>query len=650
MRTEIVGVLKSSKPPASNISKDERRAIKSLQDDKSIMVLGADKGRATVILDKSVYHEKMLSLLSDTKTYKKLDKDPTPKHKKELVSILHRLEKEDKIRKEDKQYLYPTTEYVPRIYGSPKIHKDGTPLRPIVDFTGSIGYNVAKSLADILGPLVGKTEHHVLNSKCLADNLRDTTVEEDEILNSHDVVALFTNTPIDLTLRIIRERLESDKDLSNRTLLNIDDIIELTRFSLSTVAYFRYSDVIYRQCFGMAMGSPLSPIGCNIFMEWLEQQAITTAPISCRPRLWRRYVDDVLEIIRKGEVDNLTDHLNQTDPSGSIRFTYEQEQNGCIPFLDTLIMRKPDGSVKLCIYRKKTHTDQYLQFASHHPLHQKLGVIRTLLDRSDSIVTEDADRVLEEQHIKKALATCGYPEWTINKVKSDKQKRLSKTTATKKNDKDKSKGLVVVPYVSGVSERIARVYKKHGFATSFKPHKTLRQMLVHPKDKLDHLQKAETVYEIPCAGCPKTYIGETGRAFGTRLQEHKKDVSKFEKKPYTRSTRKDSTADQHKSAITDHVAATNHAINWTEAKTIDRESDKTTRWIKEAIWIRRRGERKTLNKDEGAYTLHNIYDQLVGATPSTTVLAFGNGKSKIPVAKRQSCQSDEAASLAVKRN
>ena len=247
LRSEIVGTLKSAKPPTSNISKDERKAIKELQEEDSIMVLGADKGRATVVLDKSEYDNKMQALLSDTKTYVKLDKDPTPKLKKELVSILQGLEKEGKIRKEDKQFLYPTTENVLRIYGSPKIHKDGTPLRPIVDFTGSVGYNVAKSLADILSPLVGQSEHRVLNSKNLADDLRDLTIEEDEILNSHDVVALFTNTPIDLTLQILRERLEQDDDLKNRTRLSIDDILKLTEFSLSSVAYFSYSGAIYRQ-------------------------------------------------------------------------------------------------------------------------------------------------------------------------------------------------------------------------------------------------------------------------------------------------------------------------------------------------------------------------------------------------------------------
>ena len=85
----------------TNISKDERRVIKELQDEDSIMVLGADEGRATVVLDKSTYEEKMQSVLSDERTYEKLDKDPTPVHKKKPISILQTLEKENKIRKED---------------------------------------------------------------------------------------------------------------------------------------------------------------------------------------------------------------------------------------------------------------------------------------------------------------------------------------------------------------------------------------------------------------------------------------------------------------------------------------------------------------------------------------------------------------------
>ena len=96
-------------------------------------------------------------------------------------------------------------------------------------------------------------------------------------------------------------------------------------------------------------------------------------------------------------------HLNQTGPADSIKFRYEKEQDGSIPFLDTLIIRKPDGSIKLLINLKATHTDFYLNFSSHHPINHKLVVVRTLLDYSNSVITDPKDRELEAENIKVAL-------------------------------------------------------------------------------------------------------------------------------------------------------------------------------------------------------------------------------------------------------
>ena len=152
-----------------------------------------------------------------------------------------------------------------------------------------------------------------------------------------------------------------------------------------------------------------------------------------------------------------------------------------------------------------------------------------------------------------------------------------------------------------------------------KPHCTLRNILVHAKDKRDSLQTAETIYEIPCKNCPKTYIGETGSLFKTRLNEHKTKAEKISSKSFTRSQRKTSSSEIFKSAISEHVAANNHVIGWDEARVIDLEPDKTTRWLKEAITIRSRG-RNTMNKDEGANKLHKIYDQLILNRQSSSVM------------------------------
>jgi len=64
---------------------------------------------------------------------------------------------------------------------------------------------------------------------------------------------------------------------------------------------------------------------------------------------------------------------------------------------------------------------------------------------------------------------------------------------------------------------IARIIRKHNVPVAMKPYKTLKSILVHPKDKQEKEDLTECVYKVPCANCDKTYIGETGRKFGVRL-------------------------------------------------------------------------------------------------------------------------------------
>ena len=100
----------------------------------------------------------------------------------------------------------------------------------------------------------------------------------------------------------------------------------------------------------------------------------------------------------------------------------------------------------------------------------------------------------------------------------------------------------------------------------------IRNLLVHLKDKMNTEKTADCVYRIPCTACTncqKVYIGETGQSFGVRTKEHcKQEVCK-----YTRSTKRQVTSEQNKSAITDHVNTENHVINRDEATVIARESD-----------------------------------------------------------------------------
>ncbi len=182
-------------------------------------------------------------------------------------------------------------------------------------------------------------------------------------------------------------------------------------------------------------------------------------------------------------------------------------------------------------------------------------------------------------HIKKALKKYGYPNWTIKKVKKDMAKKAELTTMQKKQHKkkqqqDRAKGMVVLPYIKGTTEAVRRVLKKYGVGTCVKPYQTLRQILVHPKDKIEHTKKTEVVYQIPCKNCSHSYVGETARKLETRVKEHRQEYEKATDSKYTRSTRKVSETELSKSAITDHAKQCNHVIDWEGAKVIDSESDK----------------------------------------------------------------------------
>jgi len=91
--------------------------------------------------------------------------------------------------------------------------------------------------------------------------------------------------------------------------------------------------------------------------------------------------------------------------------------------------------------------------------------------------------------------------------------------------------------VEGTSEKVARVMRKHQVPVAMRPVKTLKSLLVHPKDKQEEEEIIDCVCKIPCASCEKCYIGETGRKFGTRLKEHKTEVESITSKPFTRNQR-----------------------------------------------------------------------------------------------------------------
>ena len=162
--------------------------------------------------------------------------------------------------------------------------------------------------------------------------------------------------PIQPALEVIEKLLKEDPDLQNRTTMSTKHIMDLLEFCLRST-YFTYRGKFYEQVEGAAMGSPISPIVANLYMDNFEMRALQSSPNP--PSVWKRFVDDTFVIMKEARKEEFLTHINQW--TVTIQFTEEPGPDGSLPFLDILITPDKDDRLETTVYRKPTHIDQYLQ-------------------------------------------------------------------------------------------------------------------------------------------------------------------------------------------------------------------------------------------------------------------------------------------------
>ena len=419
--------------------------------------------------------------------------------------------------------------------------------------------------------------------------------------------------------------------------------------------YFMFHGKMYLQINGLPMGAPTSVFAAEIFMMKLEQTAINT--FIHPPTIWKRYVDDTFVKIKKVHKDAFLDHLNAQH--SRIEFTSEEIEDNKIAFLDSEVNMDPNGNLYFKIYRKPTHTSQYLNFQSNHHISQKLGIVATFNHRIDNNITKEEDKTVEREEIRSALKANGYPDWALNR-------KINKEKGT--HDNSDHLATASIPYVKSLSEKIARTYKKFRIRTVHKPSAKIGHQLCQVKDPIHDLDKIGAVYQVDCQKHKATYIGETSKALKHRAYEHhildhktankthslqhhstsnnieattnsnhQEAENKTRKSARINSKQQLNYKDLHTGAnliwsegnteVSKHIAEFDHEPQDVTIKAITYDNNWHRRGYKEALEIRRR--HPNLNQDQGRTFIPHIYGRVIDATlcadsTSTTEKSEGN--------------------------
>ena len=574
-----------------NITNEELNVLKSLAKRDDIIIQKADKGNSVVILNKCDYTKRMNETLSDQSTFKKLDVTAGKElnillqQEDRLITFLKKIK--NSISYDLYKSLYPQGSQPGILYGLSKIHKplvDKFPkLRPILSALNTSTYKWAKFFVPVLKDLTCNN-FTIKDSFEFAKNI--TEQDSRLFMASLDIDSLFTNVPLDETINLcINELFKCDNKTCGMSKTEMFEMLSLT----TKESIILYDNSFYSQIDGVSMGSPLGPTLANAFLCHHEKQWLNDCPKHFKPVYYKRYVDDIIVLFESPEhVPLFANYLNSKHKK--LKFTFETENNGKLPFLDINIFREK-GKFVTTIYRKDTFSGVYTNFNSFLPLDYKFGLVFTLLHRCFSLVSDLSKFHLEVESLKQILLKNEYSEKFIdtciykflNKLFIEKVTYL---TVPKKElyivlpFLGKSSSLLKTRLIKSLQKQVKFCKVKVIFKTTNRLKHFFRF-----KDKIPETLRSSLIYKFTCGSCNASYIGKTFRHMKVRVSEHR-GVS-----PRTGKALQGTMS----TSVRDHMLTCDHRVVWEDFSVLGNESNNFLLELKESLFIKR--DKPQLNKN-----------------------------------------------------
>ena len=469
---------------------------------------------------------------------------------RKLDVILKKLHKQKKISKQfydDSRVLHPRS---PKIYGLPKIHRSGNPLRPIVSFYGTPLSALHKQLSIVLKPLT-QSKLRLTNTEDFLNKFRQDSDSEHGYHCSLDVKSLYTTCDMHAAVDIAMDKLRSNPGILPAN-ITPEGINSLLNFSLDN-SCLGFNSQFFRQNIGGPIGSPLTVALAEIRVSYIEDMALRS--FLDPPPHYYHFVDDGFGYFRnRSHAESFLAHLNSLSPD--LEYTIEHPSaDGSIPFLNALIHHDNSTSV----YRKPTNTNVYTHFSSSASMASKESTVRTLTRRAFKLCSPHHLQS-EINHLESTFLSNGYPLRKHRHIMDQTLKPLRNTTQQHSVKQSNDKLAVSIPYDSRYSSSLRKSLSRYHIRTVFKSTNTLRSILTHTKTLTAAKHQKNVIYKIPCEDCEAFYIGQNCKSLIKRIKEHEAC--------HRLNNLVDSATDNIKSASAKHGRDLGHTVYWSSTSII----------------------------------------------------------------------------------
>ena len=592
LRKDVLRVLKMKKPTRDNLTRDQRRAISEIVQDKETSIYPFDKGAGMVRISTESANQKIREQLGVTTI---LDQDPTDGFVVKIQKKLSRLRKLGRFSDKEYERMYPSDAIPPRMYGMIKAHKPEKdfPMRLVVSTIGTANYGLSEYLVKITQNTLNKNPIRIKNAQSFVDEAKTWEIAPDEVQVSYDVVNLYPSVPIKESIDVLISQLEKDwEDLKNHTKLRINEIKELLELCLSK-CYFLYNGEIHELENKGPIGLSLMVTMAESYLQYLEDRAIENAQHSqppMNPKTHRRYVDDShtrFDIMN--QASRFLVELNSQDER--VQYTMEIEaEDKSLAILQIRTKNTGEGRYEFKIHRKEAITNVQVRPESGHDPNILSGIFKGFVHQALKICSphhlED-----EMEFLVGVFKENGYDERMLRKwmrqVREKPDHRINPTPEMNNNAEQMQ--TVTLPWIPGVSPSLKKAFRKAGFKVAFKAGANLQTILSN-KNKVKLPPNSNPgIYKIPCPCGVPPYVGKTKLRACKRIGQHQEYISKEQ---------------WERSGAAQHARTCPSGPDFGSATMLKAESRHFERSVREALEIQRHRSAPKfggINQDEGQY-------------------------------------------------